>query len=56
MGAPRWQDDRQFVAWLLASDYLPKRADGGHDTKAAAYLSAGTLLYMWEAWRAGARV
>lgn len=43
-----WQQDRRFVGWLVRSEYA-HLVDG----KPLPFLSAGVVIYMWEAWVAG---
>jgi hypothetical protein len=46
----RWQDDADFVAWLISMEYAYRKGDG----KIEANTSYGVTLYMYEAWVASA--
>jgi len=46
--AARWQDDEAFVCWLLAMGYASQTEKGLRP-----YLSAGAVIYMFEAYLYG---
>jgi hypothetical protein len=45
----KWQNDPDFVAWLLESQYAMRGPKG----KIEPYISDGLVLYCHEAWTAG---
>lgn len=44
----RWQNDAQFVDWLVSSEYAARRQG-----KVVPYISDGLVIYCWEAFLAG---
>jgi hypothetical protein len=48
----RWQEDEVFVRWLVSKQYA-QFGEKRKGVEVQAYLTLGTMLYLYEAWAAG---
>ena len=51
-----WRDDEAFVEWMISMQYAYRDGEKIKHYFDRDGIVAGTILYMWEAWRAGKKV